>query len=92
MKNFTGTPSFFENAEGCELDSSAEDCATRIALASIEFTSSVFIADLTKANFTPGSPGNWTAPSQVQNPPGFEPLSAGTCGIAVAQKTRISVL
>lgn len=94
VKSFTTTPSFFENAVSGtpEFDSSAEDCATGIALASIEFSSDIFIADLTKANFTPGSPGTWSAPSQVQNIPDFAPLSAGTCGIAVAQKTHIGVV
>lgn len=66
------SPAFFENpgiASGGELDSSAEDCSTGIALAPAEFTdpSNVYIADLTQATFTAGSPaGTWTAPSQVQ--------------------------
>ena len=71
--SLTPLTSFFENsgiASGGELDSASEDCSTGIALAPAEFTSpsNVFIADLTQAKFTPGSPGTWTdAPgSQVQ--------------------------
>ena len=60
---------FFENkgigASG-EADSSGEDCSTGIALAPFEFTSNVYVADLTQAKFTAGMPGTWTAPSQVQ--------------------------
>jgi hypothetical protein len=69
----TTSPKFFEKAivgSGFgEADSSGEDCVTGIALAPGEFSapSEVFIADLTQATFTPGSPaGTWTPPSQVQ--------------------------
>jgi len=90
------SPAFFENrgipSEG-ELDSSAEECTTGIALAPAEFSgpSHVFIADLTQATFTAGSPGTWTAPSQVQSlSESF--LAAGPSGSAVAQGTHTGVV
>jgi hypothetical protein len=71
-----------------ELDSAAEDCSTGIALASDEFTHSVYIADLTQASFTPGGelPGTWTAAQQFVSLPAFSTASnsAGISGIAVA--------
>jgi hypothetical protein len=91
------SPTFFENgpiASGGELDSAGEDCATGIALAPAEFSgpSNVFIADLTQATFTPGTPsGTWTAPSQVQTL-SESTLSAGASGIAVAQGTHTGVV
>ena len=66
-----------------EPDSAAEDCSTGIALASVEFTSTVYITDLTQATFTPGTPGSWTAPSQIVTLAGTS-FSAGTSGITVA--------
>jgi hypothetical protein len=91
----TLTPSFFENKaitlKGGEADSSGEDCSTGIALAPFEFTSNVYLADLTQATFTPGSPGTWTAKSQVQTLTGAS-LSAGASGIAVAQGTHIGIV
>ena len=90
----TTSPAFFENPTvGGELDSSGEDCTTGIALAPKEFSapSIVFIADLTQATFTPGSPGTWTAPSQNQSlSESF--LSAGASGIAVAQGTHTGLV
>src|SRR5207247_4741022 len=86
----TTSPAFFERAiagTGGELDSSGADCQTGIILAPAEFTgpSNVFIANLESlsATFTPGSPGSWTAPSQVQTL-SESVLSAGASGIAVA--------
>jgi hypothetical protein len=76
-------------------DSAGEDCTTGIALATDEGTGNLFIADLTQATFTPGaapSPGTWTAPSQLQNFPEFENLSAGTSGIAVAPGTHLGIV
>ena len=77
-----------------ELDSAAEDCTTGIALSSVELTGDLFIADLTQAKFTPGSPGTWTAPSQFQNL--FPDLATdggfGTDGIAVAPGTHFGVV
>jgi hypothetical protein len=68
---------------GGEPDSAAEDCSTGIALSSVEFTSTVYITDLTQAVFTPGAPGSWSAPSQIVTLPGAF-FSAGTSGITVA--------
>jgi hypothetical protein len=65
-----------------DFDSAAEDCSTGIALASQEFTENVFLADLTQASFTPGTPGTWTAASQSETLAGI--FSAGTSGISVA--------
>jgi hypothetical protein len=77
---------------GPDLDSAGEDCTTGIALATDEFTGNLFIADLTQATFTSGSPGTWSAPSQFQNFPEFEPLEAGTSGIAVAPGTHLALV
>ncbi|MEQ6341233.1 MAG: hypothetical protein M3A44_06145 [Gammaproteobacteria bacterium] len=91
------TPTFFENpiagTGGGVLDSSGEDCSTGIALAPAEFSgpSNVYIADLTQATFTPGSPGTWTAPSQVQTL-SESTLSAGASGLAVAQGTHTGIV
>ena len=92
------SPAFFENAvtPSKTLDSSGEDCSTGIVLAPAEFSgpSNVFIADISNpafAPFTAGSPGSWTAPSQVQSlSESF--LSAGASGIAVAQGTHTGVV
>jgi hypothetical protein len=85
----TTTPAFFENAPTGvgEFDSAGEDCSTGIALAPQEFSvpSVVFIADLTQATFTSGSPGSWTAPSQNQTLSESNLGIAGSSGIAVAQ-------
>jgi hypothetical protein len=91
-------PTFFEKAitnSGVEADSSSEDCQTGIALAPYEFTSTsqVFIADLTQAKFTAGTPsGTWTAPSQIQTLTESVGLGAGSCGSAVAQGTHIGII
>ena len=92
------SPLFFENPISPfeELDSSGEDCSTGIVLAPSEFSepSRVFIADISNplfAPFTPGLPGTWTAPSQVQSlSESF--LAAGASGIAVAQGTHLGVV
>jgi hypothetical protein len=52
----------------------------------------VFIADLTQANFTPGTPGTWAAPSQVQTLSESVLPAAGPSGIAIAQGTHTGVL
>jgi hypothetical protein len=78
---------------GGEFDSAAEDCTTGIALAAQEFTSNLFIVDLTQATFAAPSGGNtagtWTAPSQTVDlyPSGDFSFSAGTSGISVAAGT-----
>jgi hypothetical protein len=74
------------NIANGENDSAAEDCSTGIALSSVEFTFNVFLADLSQATLTAGSPGSWTSPSTsfvfTGQSLGF---SAGTSGISVAQ-------
>jgi len=89
----TATPAFFETSVGGFLDSAGEDCTTGIILAPAEFSgpSAIFIADLNQATYSPGSPGTWTAPSQVQFlTDSF--LSSGASGIAVAQGTHTGVV
>jgi sugar lactone lactonase YvrE len=85
---------FYENATGGgELDSSAEDCSTRIALAPNEDSynpSMVFFADLSQVTLTPGSPGTWTAPSVVQGVTGS--VFVYPTGSAVAQGTHTAVV
>jgi hypothetical protein len=91
----SATPALFNNSVsgGGEFDSAAEDCTTGIALSTIEFTGNLYIADLTQAVFTPGTPGTWTdTASQIQNFPEFEGLEAGTCGLAVAPGTHLGVV
>ena len=91
-------PTFFENpipsTASVRPIPRARACTTGIALAPGEFSSpsNVFIADLTQAKFTSGSPsGTWTAPSQVQTlTKSF--LSAGASGIAVAQGTHTGIV
>jgi hypothetical protein len=63
-----------------------DDFATGIALGQAEFSepSSVFIADLTKATFTSGSPaGAWTDTAAQSQTRSESFLSAGASGIAV---------
>jgi hypothetical protein len=90
----TTSPTFFENtissAPTPYLDSAGEDCSTGIALSSDEDSSGLYIADLTQATFTAGSPGTWTAASQFQTLAGAF-LSAGTSGLAVAQGTHTGI-
>jgi hypothetical protein len=71
---------------GGEPDSAAEDCSTGIALSSVEFTSSVYLADLSQSTLTPGSPaGSWTSPFTLFTFTGQSlSFSAGTSGITVA--------
>lgn len=62
------TTAEFANSVGGILHSAAEDCATGIALAPVEFTDNsnnayVYIVDLTQATFSSGS---WTAPQTAQ--------------------------
>jgi hypothetical protein len=77
-------------------DSAGEDCTTGIALATDEFSSNLFLADLTQATYTSGSPaGTWTAPSIFQNLPEFNPYNdseAGTTGIAVAPGSHLGIV
>jgi RHS repeat-associated protein len=98
----TTTPRFFEHPVSSvngKLDSTSEDCSTGILLAPAEFsgTSQVEIADINKpgsppnATFTPGTPGSWTAPEQVQTLTGSQ-LSDGANGSSVAQGTHTGVI
>ncbi len=90
----SSTPEF-GNPVGGQLDSAAEDCLTGIAMATDEFTSNLFITDLTQAKFTPGSPGSWTAPNMFLNIPDFNPFvagEAGTDGIAVAPGSHVGIV
>lgn len=87
-------PVFYENATtNGENDATAEDCSTGIALAPAETSSPsrIFIADLTQATLTAGSPGTWSAPSQNQTL-ADSTLFAGPTGIAVAQGTHTGVV
>jgi Bacterial Ig-like domain (group 3) len=79
---------------GGTLDSAAEDCLTGIALSTDEFTSNLFISDLTQAKYVPGSPGTWTTPSMFLDVTDFDPFvlwEAGTDGIAVAPGTHLGI-
>jgi hypothetical protein len=90
------TPKFFESPiTGLNgiADSAGEDCSTGIALTVGEGSNpaSVFLADLTQAKFTPGSPsGTWMAPSQVQSL--SEANLSETASIAVAQGTHTGII
>jgi hypothetical protein len=97
------SPAFFENSVAplaepgvpARLDSAGEDCETGIVLAPFEFLrpSQVYIANLssTSATFTPGVPGSWSAPSQVQVL-SESYLAEGANAVAVAQGTHTGVL
>jgi hypothetical protein len=88
----SGALTEFTNYQGDDFDSAAEDCTTGIALASDEFSDAVFLVDLTQAKFTPGSPGTWTAPSQLQTLVTNYSFSAGTDGISVAPGSHLGVI
>jgi len=101
----SSTPALFNNTLSAlgpqSWDSAGEDCTTGIALATDEGTGKLFIADLTQAVFTPGTPaGTWTdSASQLVDFPEFDPgnettggLAAGTCGIAVAPGTHLAIV
>ena len=92
------SPAFFENpipGPG-EADSSSQDCSTRIALAPYEDSSpsAVYLADLTQATFSPGSPGTWTVPATAEQVQILTNsfLNAGASGSSVAQGTHIGVI
>ncbi len=90
------TATLFNNDVTGTLDSAGEDCTTGIALSTDEGTGNLFIADLTQAKFTggtPGTPGTWTdTASQSVNFPEFDDFSAGTCGISVAPGTHFAIV
>lgn len=66
-------------------DSAAEDCTTGIALTVGEFSNTVYMADLTQASFTAGTPGSWTGPQSQTTIIGS--YSAGLSGVTVAPGT-----
>ena len=71
-----------------EFDTAATDL-TGIAIAGGETSGNLFIADLSRATFSPGAnPPTWSAPNQIQNLPEFEPgfgyFSRGLTAIAIA--------
>jgi len=75
------------------MDSTAEDCSTGIALAPIEFSQKVAFANLAGATLTGGSPGTWSAPTNVQDfTPDFVNLAAGASGSAVAPGSHLAVI
>jgi hypothetical protein len=92
LDTLTGTVFSNSISTGGVFDSAGEDCSTGIALAPAEFSGFVFIADLTQATFTPGSPATWSAPSQVQNLPELAALGAGASGIAVAPGSHVAIV
>jgi hypothetical protein len=79
----TGAVAEFGQYIGGTLDSAGEDCTTGIALASDEFTSDIYITDLTQASYTSGSPGTWTGAGQFIYLNG-DSFAAGTSGMSVA--------
>jgi len=92
------SPAFFENpipGPG-EADSSSQDCSTRIALAPYEDSSpsAVYLADLTQATFSPGSPGTWTVPATAEQVQILTNsfLNSGANGSSVAQGTHTGVI
>ncbi len=74
--------------------SAGEDCRTGIALATAEFSdpSEVYLTDLTRAQFQPGDPGSWRAPSNFQSLPGSSIPPFGPHGIAIAQGTSTGLI
>lgn len=82
---FTGEFGMSISKPSLELDSSAEDCSTGIALSVGEFSNFVVLSDLTQAVLTPGTPGTWTAPTSETSIIGS--YAAGLSGSTVAQGT-----
>ncbi len=75
-----------------ELNATAEDCSTGIAVAPGEFSASMVIVDLSQAVYTPGAPGTWSAPAATQD---FSPdflsfTAAGLSGVAVAPGSHLA--
>jgi hypothetical protein len=96
----SAAPKFYENdlssvplPQDTDLDSTAAECSTGIAVAPAEFAdpSQVLIADLSQIKLTPGTPGTWTAPSQFQTLTESS-LSQGASGSAIAQDTHTGVI
>ncbi len=83
-----------QDTEPVSFASAGEDCSTGIALATVEDShpSEIYLADLTRAQFTPGSPGTWNAPSRFERLLGSDFPATGPNGIAVAQGTHIGIV
>jgi hypothetical protein len=83
---------------GGELDAVAEDCRTGVAVASVEdgnppSIQKLLLVNLSGATFTAGSPGTWTAPTNLQDfSPDFVNLNFGTNGVAVAPGSNLAVV
>ncbi len=94
----TGVPNVFQFADraavigGRELDGAAVDCTTDIAVGSVEFTNEMFIADLTQATFTAGSPGSWAAPGAAQVQSLADITGITSTGITVAPSGHVGVM
>ena len=79
------------NGTPLELDATAEDCITGIAVAPGEFSASMVFADLSQAVYTPGAPGVWSAPTVTQEFPDFVSFTAaGLSGVAVAPGSHLA--
>lgn len=90
---FTGMGSILSSAG--DYDSGAVDCSTGIALATQEFTSNLFVTDLSQVTLTAASsstPATWNAPSQVQNLSEFAVFSAGTTAITIPPSSHLGLL
>jgi hypothetical protein len=74
---------------GGEFDSAAEDCTTGIAISTVEFTSQIFITDLSQAVF---GATTWSAPFAAPSISEFGGFSAGTCGIAIAPNSHLGIV
>jgi hypothetical protein len=70
-------------------DSAGEDCTTGIALATLESSTQIFLADLTQATF---SGSKWSAPFTIQTIADFSTFGAGTNGLAVATNSHLGIV
>ncbi|MCL2451144.1 MAG: hypothetical protein FWD17_19535, partial [Polyangiaceae bacterium] len=101
------SPSFFVRIPtlglGEAFNATGEDCTTRIALAPVMQSippfgeptlSSVLVADLMQATFTPGTPaGTWDGPAEEPQTLAESTVLEGTnAAIAVAQGTHLGIL
>lgn len=77
-------------APGGKFDMAAEDCSTGIALSTVEFTNQLFLADLTRIDYTGAT--TWTAPFNFQTVSEFSGFAAGTDAIAIASPSHLGVV
>jgi RHS repeat-associated protein/uncharacterized repeat protein (TIGR01451 family) len=101
FKSGSGQTQLFDRVIGSinptqfQMDSTAIDCSTGIAMGSIEFPfdnfgnlkGSFVLADLTQATFVPGTPGTWSAPVQAQGIPEL----ARKVGFAIAPGSHLGI-